>query len=152
MKIGSGWKTIETNWSLKLSNLLAVGGPDHGQEVEDVGAVRQKMMMASDPNNPAAPAIAMPTSYIRRNLEGEVGGNKFRKSLYVHESVREPMEMMQLMSNYFIGQWLEDGGELVEEEINLEAHTPKMVSGGNGSGTSDVGPEPPRSASGLYLP
>jgi hypothetical protein len=130
---------------MTLTKFVAVGGPNHAEELEDDGQpIKTVLVMAQQPDNPLAPPVALPTKYIKRAAEGEIEGKHYRRWVYVHESVSNVTEMAQLLANYLLGVWIKEGGEIVE--------SPEVVPGGDSGGSAPVGPQPSRSASGLYLP
>jgi len=135
-----------------MSNILVVGGPHTGNEVEDEGPTKIAMVMAQDPNNPLIPPVALPTKYVRRGVVGQIGERKLIRNVYVHESIQNPMELAQLLANILIGKWIEEGGEIVEEEVRPSGEAPEMVPSGSEGRTPPVGPQPSRTAGGLYLP
>lgn len=134
-----------------MNKLLAVGGPNHGDELADDGSQQKTVMaMVNHPNDPLAPPVALPTRYIKRGAEGVVDNKHYRRFIWVHESIRSPEEMAQFLANHLLGKWIEEGGEIVEGQL-VDSEAPEVVPSGDGGGASAVGPQPPRTASGLYL-
>lgn len=126
--------------------MLAIGGPNHAEEItEDPGQFKTVMVMVNHPTDPLAPQVALPTKYIKRAAEGIMNGKHYRRVIYVHESVTNSEEMSAILANYVLGKWIEEGGELVEEAS-------EVVPSRNDGGAAPVGPQPSRSAGGLYLP
>lgn len=103
---------------------------------EDVGMVWTVLAQGED-------GIAVSTNYVKRPLDGNFEDGKRRREVYVHESVGSPMEMAQILANALIGLWLKEG-ELVGSST--------VVPGGERAGAEEVGAQPPRTDTGLYLP
>jgi len=83
--------------------------------VADTGQVWSPLVQLQDPNDPTAPAAAVPTNYFRRVVEGvSVDQSRLRRSVYTHEAIQDAEQMMHALASLLISSWLEEGGEVVE--------------------------------------
>lgn len=125
------------------AKFLLIGGIRHGQEVEDQGKVYPTIDQY--PEGPLGlPGPAMATNYIKRPMRISTPEGVYVREVYVHQSVQQE-EFLMALAQYLIGQFVVEGGELLDE-------SPDVLPGGEQEGHSGVEAEAPRPSSGLIIP
>lgn len=131
--------------------LLAVGGPKHGEQLEDNGPTTQ--VMAIPPiQDPRQQVAAVAVLYVKRFVGGiDEDGRKLQRDVYVFQGVQNEQEMGALLTNYLLGEFIRGGYEVVEGQ-GVEVQPSDNVPSRNEAGAGPVAGEAPRTKSGLYLP
>lgn len=128
---------------------LLIGGPHHSQETPDKGAVYTVMVQVPENYQGIPVGTAVTTNYIKRGIEAELEGYRYKQEFYVHESLN-PEQTTSLLTNLLLGKWIQEGE--VVGTVEQEGDTSHLGLSRPSQGNEGMAEDTPRSASGLYLP